>query len=187
MGGAEEIKKHKFFSGVHWNNVNKRKLKPPIIPEQEFLLTTRTEPLQLPSRPSSDSSSEGKIQSDFDYFQGFSFVSDRAHSEKGRPSLQKLITTDTIRPGEKIKLKRKDKKKKGNYSSLSASKRKKKRLANTLPGLELSSLTHMDGIQTNRSLSGDKNPYKLELLKEQASKDNRNRTFISVGDESLVS
>ena len=98
--------------------------------------------------------------------------------------MQKLIGSDIIRPGEKVKVKRL-KSIRGNASLASSKQRKKKRsLANTLPGLELSNLSHIDGIQSNRSNGGES--VKLELLKEQASKDNRNRKFIAVGDEALV-
>merc|ERR1712137_1014970 len=124
--GADEIKKHKFFSGLNWNNVAKRKLKPPHVPDQEFLLTTRTVPLAPPASidPKHLSASFGKL----------------VYNEEG---------------GKR-------------------SKRKKRGILP--PTLDLSNVEST--IKT-----AEAPPIKLELLKEQASRDNRNRKFITVGDE----
>jgi len=185
--GADEIKKHKFFAGINWNNVYKRKLKPPIVPDQEFLLTSRAEPLQLPSTTGGSSSEETQVQSDYDFFQGFSFVGDRSTpGDKIIPqSLQKLIYNDNIRPGEKTKTKSKTKHPKGSKVKRSKSslprKKKKRSIASTIPGLDMSGVgTHIDGVQTHRP---DAQQLKLDLLREQASRDNRNRKFISVGED----
>lgn len=161
----------------------KRKLKPPHVPDQEFLLTTRTEPLQFPSKSGETSSSEEVAQqSDFDYFQGFSFATDRGnHTDKKKAStnLQKLIHSDNIRSNEKVKRAR-DKKR---HKSLTWNNRLKKRIP--LPGLELNGMT--SPIDSNAHPNrGELSPVKLDLLKEQASRDNRNRTFILLGDDTQV-
>ena len=50
-----------------------------------------------------------------------------------------------------------------------------------MPGLELNSMQDNKG-QNQDPLS----PVKLDLLKEQASRDNRNRRFIQLGDDTNV-
>jgi hypothetical protein len=34
-GGASQIKNHKFFSEVNWDDVKNKKLKPPIVPQKK--------------------------------------------------------------------------------------------------------------------------------------------------------
>jgi protein-serine/threonine kinase len=35
IGGASQIKNHKFFSEVNWDDVKNKKLKPPIVPQKK--------------------------------------------------------------------------------------------------------------------------------------------------------
>lgn len=42
-GDAEEIKNHKFFTGVNWNEVYNKKLKPPL-PKRKIRISTKFDP-----------------------------------------------------------------------------------------------------------------------------------------------
>ena len=130
-----------------------------MIPEQEFLLTSRKEPLQIPSRKDlseceeEDDEEEVSVQSDIDFFQGFSFATTKS-TDRNIPQskiLQNFVYTDDKKRPQRKK------------------KTKKRMLATSIPSLELPG--------TNESAD-----IKLQLLKEQASRDNRNRKFITVGD-----
>lgn len=129
-----------------------------MIPEQEFLLTSRKEPLQIPSRKDfsecdEDDEEEVSVQSDIDFFQGFSFATTKS-SDRTLPQskiLQNFVYTDDKKRPQRKK------------------KTKKRMLASSIPSLDI------PGVNESADI-------KLQLLKEQASRDNRNRKFITVGD-----
>ena len=171
--GADEIKKHRFFSGINWNSVTKKKLKPPYIPQTEFLLTSRNEPIPLEALEEGGEENNHPIkQNDFDYFRGFSFAHEVVNADKQVFISNELNSTPFAYYDEKRLVK----------------KKRKKRI---LPFEKLNFDTLMSPNPTNtsdapQSSRGDYlTAQKLELLKEQAAKDNRNRKFISVGGGDL--
>jgi len=159
--GAVEIKKHAFFNGINWNNVLKKKLKPPFIPSEFLLTTTRQIPSVAGTPPanaggsgssSHDDEQNGGSPFNIDHFEGFSFV---APGTEKQPTANVASLNSILFVGK---------------PRLKAKKRRSKPVPESRP--ETPTAKDQDGFTLK----------KLELLREQAARDNRNRTFISVGD-----
>jgi hypothetical protein len=150
--------------------VLKKKLKPPFMPGEFLLTTTR----QVPSTvaPPADAGGSGSSSHDeeqvaapfnIDHFEGFSFVSP---SEKQTAS--NVASLNNILFVGKPRL-----------------KTKKRRSQKTLP-LEIRK--ELETTAPKDSKPGEVfTLQKLELLREQAARDNRNRTFITVGESQTSS
>ena len=152
--GATELKRHPFFTGISWNRVMKKKLKPPYIPSTELILKSSS--LSMDSSPN-DQMAETKTC--IEHFKGFSFTREKTDNISTSDELIKraLTLTDEIPMTRKRKMKKK---------LIKEAALKKKSVEVTESELK-----------------------KLQLLREQASRDNRNRTFINIrplGDPSAV-